>query len=336
MTERIRVAFFGTPGYAAPALAALAADDRFAVELVVTQPDRPAGRGKALTPPAVKIEAERLGLPLYQPSTLRDVVSRQPLVDADADLFVVAAFGLIFGEKTLAIPRIAPVNLHASLLPAYRGASPISAAILNGDAETGVSLMVMERGLDSGPVIAKRSIPIDANATTGSLTEELGRIGASLLIDEIEAFVQGKTRPVPQPDDGVTLVRSLTKADGEIDWTQSASQIERHVRAMWPWPRASARIDSTTVQIHEASVVGGNGLQPGEVTVDGGKVRVGAGQGVLALELVQFPGKSPINGRTLANSRRLKSGDQFELEVPERAPMITALDSDSSTSGARR
>jgi methionyl-tRNA formyltransferase len=333
LSEKLRVAFFGTPAYAVPALTALASDSRFSVELVVTQPDRPAGRGKALTPPAVKVEAKRLGLPLYQPSTLRDAPSRQPLVDSGADLFVVAAFGLIFGEKTLAIPRIAPVNLHASLLPAYRGASPISAAIENGDAETGVSLMVMERGLDSGPVIATRSIPIDADATTESLTVELAQLGASLLIDEIGAYASGRVVPVPQPAAGVTLVRPLTKADGEIDWLQSAAQIERHVRAMWPWPRASARIDSGSVQIHRASIAGRVGLQPGRIAIDGGTVIVGTGDGTLILDLVQFPGKSPIDGRALANSRRLKTGDRFDLNLPDRAPMIRALDFGSSTSG---
>ncbi|CAN5669852.1 methionyl-tRNA formyltransferase [soil metagenome] len=333
MSEKLRVVFFGTPAYAVPALTALVRDSRFSVELVVTQPDRPAGRGKALTPPAVKVEAQRLGLPLYQPSTLRDAASRQPLVDADADLFLVAAFGLIFGEKTLAIPRIAPVNLHASLLPAYRGASPISAAIESGDAETGVSLMVMERGLDSGAVIATRSIPIGPNVTTESLTVELAQIGASLLIDEIGEFASGRVVPVPQPTEGVSLVRPLTKSDGEINWLESAEQIERHVRAMWPWPRVSARIDSGSVQIHRASAAGGVGLQPGRVAIDGGTAIVGTGDGTLILEVVQFPGKSPIDGRTLANSGRLKSGDRFDLDLPTRPPMITALDSGSSTSG---
>lgn len=332
MSEPIRVVFFGTPSYAVPALTALARDDRFTVELVVTQPDRPAGRGKALTPPAVKIEAERLGLLIHQPNTLRDATSRQPLVDADADLFIVAAFGLIFGEKTLAIPKIAPVNLHASLLPAYRGASPITAAILNGDAETGVSLMVMERGLDSGPVIAKRAIPIMATATTESLTEELANVGASLLIDEIGAFVAGSLRPIPQPNEGASLVRPLTKADGEIDWSRSAVEIERHVRAMWAWPRAWARLGETTIQIHATSVIETNELEIGTVEVTTGRVLVGAGDGALSVEAVQFPGRNPMDGRALANSGRIKTGDQFALDLPARVPIVTTLDSGFSTS----
>jgi methionyl-tRNA formyltransferase len=332
LSERIRVVFFGTPAYAVPALTVLAGDARFAVELVVTQPDRPAGRGKTLTPPAVKVEAQRLGLPVYQPSTLRDAASRQPLIDAGADLFIVAAFGLIFGEKTLAIPKIAPVNLHASLLPTYRGASPITAAILNGDAETGVSLMVMERGLDSGPVIAKRSIPIDRRATTESLTAELAQVGASLLIDEIEAFVRGDRPPIPQPAQGVTLVRSLTKADGEIDWSRSAIEIERHVRAMWPWPRAWTRLGDATVQIHTAAVQEGNELDPETIAVTREGVVVGTGRGLLSLQSVQFPGKNPLDARALINSGRFKSGDRFSLDLPPRPPIVTTLDSGSSTS----
>jgi methionyl-tRNA formyltransferase len=154
-----------------------------------------------------------------------------------------------------------------------------------------------------------------------------------LLIDEIGAFAAGSIVPVPQPAEGVTLVRPLTKVDGEIDWTQSAEKIERHVRAMWPWPRASSRIDSSTVQIHGASIARGVGLQPGRVAIDDGTVIVGTGDGTLILDIVQFPGKSPIDGRTLANSRRLKSGDRFDLDLPERPPMIRALDSGSSTNG---
>jgi methionyl-tRNA formyltransferase len=232
----------------------------------------------------------------------------------------------------LAIPRIAPVNLHASLLPAYRGASPITAAILNGDAETGVSLMVMERSLDSGPVIAKRAIPIMPTATTESLTEELANVGAALLIDEIGSFVTGELQPVPQPNEGVSLVRPLTKADGEIDWTRSAEEIERHVRAMWSWPRAWARLGETTLQIHAASIVEISGLGAGAVEIAAGKVLVGTGGGALALALVQFPGKNPMDSRALANSGRITTGDRFAVDLPPRPPIVTRLDSDSSTS----
>src|SRR3954452_24216084 len=176
-----RIVYFGTPEYAVPAFDQLAADERFDVVLVVTQPDRPAGRGHKLTSPPVKKAAEQRGIRVYQPESLRSPDMRMPLVEAKADLFVVAAYGLIFGEKTLAIPSISCVNLHASILPAYRGASPVSAAILEGLSSTGVSLMVMERGLDSGPVIATESISIKPDATTGSLTAELASVGAQLV-----------------------------------------------------------------------------------------------------------------------------------------------------------
>lgn len=331
MSDPIRVVFFGTPEYAVPALRALAGDARVSVPLVVTQPDRPAGRGKVLTPPVIKLEAERLGLPVYQPATLRDPASRQPLVDAGADLFVVAAFGLIFGEKTLTIPRIAPVNLHASLLPSYRGASPITAAILNGDAQTGVSLMVMERGLDSGPVIATRSIPILADATTESLTPALGDVGAELLIDTLAGFVSGAITPVPQPDDGISLVRPLTKADGEIDWTQPGEQVERHIRAMWAWPRAWTRLGDEPVQIHAGSITAGAQLGPGEVDLQRGRVVVGTGDSAIVLERAQFPGKAAMDRGALANSGRFRVGQRFELDLPTRSPIVTTLASGSAT-----
>jgi methionyl-tRNA formyltransferase len=331
MNQTIRVVVFGTPGYAVPALRLLAEDPRVTVPLVVTQPDRPAGRGKALTPPAVKLEAERLGLPVYQPATLRDPASRQPLVDAAADLFVVAAFGLIFGEKTLSIPRIAPINLHASLLPSYRGASPITAAILNGDAETGVSLMVMERGLDSGPVIATRAIPIPADATTESLTPALGEVGAALLIDTLGGFVAGEVVPVLQPDAGISLVRPLTKADGEIDWRQPAEQIERHVRAMWSWPRAWTRLGDETLQIHATSLDTAENLAPGELDLQRGRVVVGTGDRAIVLEQAQFPGKAAMDRAALANSGRLRTGERFALDLPSRPPIVTTLASGSAT-----
>jgi len=181
---RIRVVFFGTPEYAVPALAALAEDPRFTVVLVVTQPDRPAGRGHALLPPPVKMEALQRGLRVYQPESLRRHSEREPLIEADADVFVVAAFGLIFGKRTLALPRMGCLNLHASLLPKYRGASPVAAAILQGDRETGVSLMLMDEGLDTGPVIATATIAIDLADTTESLTARLAGVAARMGLHE--------------------------------------------------------------------------------------------------------------------------------------------------------
>ena len=330
-----RIVYFGTPEYAVPALEQLSTDDRFEVVLAVTQPDRPAGRGHKLTPPPVKASAERLGISVYQPASLRSAEMRTPLVDAQADLFVVAAYGLIFGEKTLAIPKIACVNLHASLLPAYRGASPITAAILEGKESTGVSLMVMERGLDSGPVIAIGEIPIGPDATTASLTAELASVGALLVKSQLARFAAGEIRPEPQVHDGISFVRPLKKSDGWIDWTSSAVEIERQVRAMWPWPRAWTEVEGTVVQVHQSQI------EEDEHLVEGafGTVRDHQGypvakceEGNLRLTSVQFPGKQAIDARVALANGQLRAGLVLNGTTPERAPIVTRPSDERSTS----
>jgi methionyl-tRNA formyltransferase len=298
---------------------------------VVTQPDRPAGRGHKLVAPAVKDAAIDLGLPVHQPESLRTPELRKPLVEAEADIFVVAAFGLIFGEKTLAIPRYGAVNLHASLLPAYRGANPIAASIASGEVHTGVSLMVMERGLDSGPVIAMRSIEITGTDTTASLTERLAHLGAGLLIEEVENYIEGASTPIAQPNHGVTLARPMRKADGEIDWSQSAVSIDRHIRAMWPWPRAWSALGETIVQIHSATVCDGSGVGAAGTILINGAVRVSTGDGFIELGTVQFPGKSAVNAALAANGGWFIDHARFEPANPGREPLVTQLNGDSST-----
>jgi methionyl-tRNA formyltransferase len=330
----VRVVYFGTPAYAVPALIALANDERFEVILTVTQPDRPAGRGHRLTAPPVKEAAIELGMPVYQPSSLRSGEARQPLVDADADLFVVAAFGLIFGEKTLSIPRCGAVNLHASLLPAYRGANPIAAAIASGDERTGVSLMVMERGLDSGPVIASRSLAITPDDTTGSLTSRLGELGALLLLEAIGGYLDGTTRPVPQLEEEVTIARSMRKSDGEIDWSLPAEQVERHIRAMWPWPRAWARLGDATVQIHAAEVADSANSEmraPGTMRIEGADVFVSCEKCEVKLNTVQFSGKSAIPAKAAVAGGQLADGMRFESAPADREPLVKRPTSGSAT-----
>jgi methionyl-tRNA formyltransferase len=322
----LRIVFFGAPGYAVPTLRALAESPRFEIALVVTQPDRPAGRGRKLTAPPVKLEANRLDLPIYQPESLRAPGARQPLIDAAADLFVVAAYGLIFGEKTLAIPRLGCLNLHASLLPQYRGASPISAAILNGDRETGVTLMVMERGLDTGPTLARVAVAIDPSDTTASLTEKLAGAGAELAVTAIPAFASGELSPVPQPS-GASLVRPMVKADGQLDFTRSADALARQVRAMWPWPRAWAILNGETIQIHRATVTDPANGTPGTITLSEKEPVVACGVGALRLDLVQLPGGKPMTGRHFAASSHIVVGSRFN-PGPESGlpPLIVPLD----------
>lgn len=311
MTQGARpfsVVYFGTPEYAVPALDALAADARFSVTLVVTQPDRRMARSSRLQPPPVKEAAERLAIPVYQPESLRTSNERAPLEDANADLFVVAAYGVIFGPKTLALPAFGCVNLHASLLPKYRGASPISAAILAGDAETGVTLMRMDRGMDTGSIIAMQSIPIGAQETTGSLTARLANVGAQLAIDAIPRWLDRELVETPQPAQNASLVRPLVKADGWIDWAGSAGSIERLIRAMQPWPRAWTTLpDGSSLQILAARIAEETELLPGHVAIVGKRVLVGAGNGTLELVTAQPAGSGPQDAYALAQGRRLYS-----------------------------
>lgn len=305
----MRVVFFGTPEFAVPTLEGLAGDSRFEVALVVTQPDRPAGRGRKVESSAVARFAVDHQLPLYQPETLKHSDARRPLAEVGADLFVVAAFGLIFGPKTLAIPRHGCVNVHASLLPRYRGASPVPAAILYGDRTTGVTLMMMEAGLDTGPTVAVSEEAIRDDDTSETLLARLGRVGARLALHHLPRVVDGWTVPTPQPTAGASLTRPLTKADGWLDFEDSATALERRVRAMWPWPRAWTTLDDEPVQVHRATPVlrlGPNdATEPGTVVVRADGPHVRAVDGWLRLDLVQPAGGRPMSGVAFAAGRRL-------------------------------
>jgi methionyl-tRNA formyltransferase len=320
----IRVVYFGTPAYAAPALRALASDPRVSVELVVTQPDRPAGRGHSLNQSAVKIAALELGLPVYQPEALRRESDRLPLVAANPDLFVVAAYGLIFGAKTLAIPRFGALNLHASLLPRYRGASPITAAILAGDRETGVTLMAMDIGMDTGNIIEIAATGIASDDTTGSLTAKLAENGAELLMRVLNSTPLHDLRGSPQPAEGASLVRPLVKADGWIDWRRPAAEIERQIRAMQPWPKTFTTLPSgASMQITRARVVSGTSGEPGAVIVSGREVLVATESGLLALDRAQVAGSAEMDGELLVRGRKLADGDRLgQMGVPESPPPL--------------
>ncbi len=300
-----RVIFMGTPAFAVPALEVLAARDDVDLCLVVTQPDRPAGRGKKLTSPPVKDAAIQLGLPLLQTATLRAPDVKEQIIALKPDLVVVAAFGMILGKWILELPRCGCVNLHASLLPKHRGASPISAAILAGDDVTGVTLMQMDRGLDTGDILFTTETPINDDDTTSSLTPRLAEAGAALLERHLSDILLGNVAPIPQPS-GATETRQLTKADGEIDWSQSAEQIDRQVRAMWDWPRAWTDLaNGERLQVHQVAVVPDRHLASGELTTDRTGVYIGTGQGTLQLVQVQYPGGKPVTGQALIQKMSL-------------------------------
>jgi methionyl-tRNA formyltransferase len=324
-----RVVYFGTPAYAVPALRALAASPNFDVELVVTQPDRPSGRGHRTQAPPVKEVAVELGLPVHQPESLRSAAARAPFAELHAEVFVVAAYGHIFGPKTLALPRLGCVNLHASLLPRYRGASPVAAAILSGDAQTGVTLMRMDRGMDTGDVIATRALGIREADTTQTLTERLGELGASIVAEELVRYLAGQIHASPQSTEGASVVRPLTKADGRIDWRLDARAVERHVRAMWEWPRAWTTARGDVLQVHGATVQDGLPMaEPGTVLVGHGDLVVACGNGALRLDVVQAPGGRPQPGAAFLAGRRWESGVRLGDGVespPTPSPIIRRL-----------
>ncbi len=316
----MRVVYFGSPEFAVPALRALAADDAFEVALVVTQ------GAKGASP--VEIAANELGLPVYKPETLRDPASREPLSRSDADLFVVAAFGLIFGRKTLEIPRLGAINVHPSLLPKYRGASPIMAAIESGDEVTGVSLMVMDSGIDTGAVVSVEQVVVADDDTTSSLGQRLAEVAAWQAVRDIPRWANDELQAEPQPLTGASLTRPLTKADGWIDWTRHAVEIERHVRAMWPWPRAWTSVAESTIQIHEARVVDGNDLaiEPGTVISRRKQIVVACGTGALEVLTVEPAARRAMTAAAYLNGLRqplTRLGDP--AVAPAREPLIVPL-----------
>jgi len=224
----------GTPQFAVPSLRALAQGPYMIT--VVTQPDRPAGRGGKLTPPAVKVAAEELGLPLLQPETLRDPDLRARLAEMRPEVTVLVAYGEYIAHALLDLPRRGSINLHPSLLPRWRGSTPIQSAILAGDEVTGVSIIRMDKGLDTGPILAQRQTPIGPEETSPQLSERLAVLGAELLADTLPLWLRGEIEPVPQTEEGATLTRILKKEDGLINWNMPAEEIARRVRALQPWP----------------------------------------------------------------------------------------------------
>jgi methionyl-tRNA formyltransferase len=330
-TRPLKIVYFGTPDFAVPTLDRLARDDRFSVELVVTQPDRPAGRGRKLTAPPVKMAAQDLGLPVYQPESLRTDALRQPIRTVAADCFVVAAYGKIFGRRMLDMVPLGCVNLHASLLPRYRGASPVPAAILCGDQHTGVTLMKMARGLDTGPMLKAASIEITPEDTSESLLDRLGHLAADLATEIVPRYAEGEIEPQPQPSDGASIVRPLLRADGWLDWSQPAIDLERRVRAMWPWPRAWTTISGQPLQVHVAHIESGRPAEaPGTVVQHSGHCAVACESGYLVLDTVQPAGARPTPGTALFAGRRVAAGDRLGLvgAPPAPPPLIEGLDSE--------
>lgn len=297
----INIVFMGSPDFALPSLRVLT--QHYHIAGVVTQPDRSSGRGRELKPPPVKTLALELGLPIIQPQKLREPEAMAQLQAWKPDLIVVAAFGQILKKEVLDLPRFGCVNVHASLLPRWRGAAPINAAILAGDEETGVTIMQMDVGLDTGPMLAKRSIRLNPDDTAGSVFQALSTLGADLLLETLPDYMDGKIIPQPQPEEGATYAPMLKKEDGRLDFFKPASELERRVRAMNPWPGAFMELDGAILKVHRAHVDAGN-ASAGQRLVVQNQPAVGAGGGILILDEVQPAGKKPMSGTSfLAGAR---------------------------------
>ena len=282
----MKLIFAGTPEFAAQALAALIAAGH-QLALVLTQPDRPSGRGMALRPSPVKTLALEHGIEVFQPPTLRDAAAQARLQAVGADAMIVAAYGLILPQAVLDLPRFGCINIHASLLPRWRGAAPIQHAILAGDAETGVCIMQMEAGLDTGPVLLSAALPIAADETAGSLHDRLAELGAGLIVAALEKL---PLAPTPQADCGVTYAAKIEKSEAMLDWNQSAQQLARQVRAFNPFPGALATLGQLSVKVWRASAEAGEG-SPGTILAgDRAGILVACGEGALRLTELQKAG----------------------------------------------
>lgn len=301
----MRIVFAGTPAFAVPSLRA--AHTHHEVVAVYTQPDRPAGRGRGLTPSPVKLEAIQRGIPVFQPLSLKKAATREALRALEPDLMVVVAYGLILPQSVLDIPRYGCWNVHASLLPRWRGAAPIQRAIEAGDTETGVCLMQMEAGLDTGPVLLSQSTPIGEHETGGQLHDRLSDMGARVLADGL-GLLRAELMPIAraQPEQGVTYAHKLEKHEARLDWSQPADVLARRVRAFEPWPVAEAALAGERLRIHGAVALPlAHGAEPGTVLAAGRLgIDVACGEGALRLRVVQRDGGKAITAADYLNARR--------------------------------
>ena len=304
VTKPNSILFMGTPQFAAEALRGLVWVNMNIVG-VVCRPDEKSGRGSLLTPPATKIEAEKHGLPVFQPQNkaeLTEIVQKlQP------ELIVVAAYGMIVPQTVLDVPKYGTLNIHGSLLPKYRGASPITEAILNGDKETGITIIKMSLGMDEGDIIATYKLPISDEDTTTTLTEKMSKLGAKAIVETVPDWIANELTEIPQNDADATYCRKIVKEDGHIDWNKPAEQIERMVRAYQPWPTAYTFINDMRIKILKAAWIpasAGMTKENGVLTFDDGHIYIGTGEGTLEVLELQPEGKKPMSAKDYINGNK--------------------------------
>jgi methionyl-tRNA formyltransferase len=307
MSQPLRIVFAGTPGFAVPPLEALQAAGH-EIAAVYTQPDRPAGRGQALAAGPVKQRALELGLPVEQPATLKAEVAVQRLRDYAPDLMVVVAYGLILPQAVLDVPRLGCWNIHASLLPRWRGAAPIQRAILAGDARTGITIMQMDAGLDTGPMLLIREVEITPRENAGELQDRLARVGAEAIVAAVREWHAGRLTARAQPGDGATYAAKLRKEEARIDWSLPAAVIARQVRAFNPWPVAETAWHGRQLRVWEAesepAAMPGHAA-PGTVLESAGRITVATGDGALRLLRVQVAGRRAVSAAEFLNAQSL-------------------------------
>lgn len=301
----MRVVFMGTPTFAVPVLARLYQRKGMEVVGVYSPPDRPRGRGKELAPTPVKAAALEMGLPVFQPASLRRDSVQAELQELQPDVAVVAAYGKLLPAEVLALPPHGCLNIHPSLLPRYRGPSPVVAAILDGLESTGVTLMLLDEGMDTGPVVAQKEHKLAGTETAASLTEELFQEGANLLLENLEPWVDGQLQAIPQDEAQATITSRLDRSDGVADWSLTAQQLERQQRAFTPWPGLFANWEGKSLKLVEVTALVNSGrsgpaseASPGEVvelSIDGSPLGIGTAEGVLGVRTLQLEGRRPMS-----------------------------------------
>jgi methionyl-tRNA formyltransferase len=301
-----RIVFMGSPEFATMVLRKLAA--QYLVVGIVTQPDRPAGRGRVLTPPPIKILADELKLPVIQPRRLSEPVALQQMHQWSPDLVVVAAFGQILKPEVLDWPKYGCINVHASLLPHWRGAAPIQAAILNGDATTGITIMRMDLGIDTGPTLSQKSIPITHEDTAGTLAEKLSKLGATLLIETLPAYLSGQLAPEPQDNSLATYAPMINKEDGFLDFSMPAVSLDCKIRAYNPWPGAFTRWNNQVLKIHRSHPIEIVSEPAGKRVVYQELPAITTGKGILVIDELQLAGRNIQTGKTFLNGVRSWAG----------------------------
>lgn len=313
----MRIIFMGTPDFSVPTLERLIAS-RHEVIAVVTQPDKPKGRGKEVQMPPVKETALQHGIPVYQPVRARETSFVEEIRSLAPDVMVVIAFGQILSRKLLDVPKLGCVNIHASLLPKYRGAAPIQWAVINGDRETGITTMMMDVGMDTGDMLEKLVVPLGEKETGGSLFDRLSLLGGDLILSTLDKLEDGTLVRTPQDHDEATHVKKIEKSMGDIDWTMDAAAIERLIRGLNPWPSAYTHWNGKILKIWEADVASGDGSQgsrasAGEVLeAAGDSLKVQTGNGVLDIRSLQLEGKKRLDTGAFLRGYQVETGYRFE------------------------